>query len=53
MDATGATRSALGLLAAPSPAPWAALRLLVPGPTLSRASALLRHDAGHGDVSPR
>ncbi|WP_039889901.1 type VII secretion protein EccB [Mycobacterium xenopi] len=53
VDATGATRSALGLLAAPSPAPWAALRLLVPGPTLSRASALLRHDAGHGDVSPR
>ena len=42
------TLRALGLEAkthAPSPAPWLALRLLAPGPTLSRADALVRHNS--------
>ncbi|WP_179475225.1 type VII secretion protein EccB [Mycolicibacterium vinylchloridicum] len=37
-------RNALGLTTQPSPAPWAALRLLPPGPTLSRSDALVRYD---------
>jgi type VII secretion protein EccB len=37
-------RSALGLTSAPNPAPWVALRLLAPGPMLSKADALVRHD---------
>ena len=45
-------RAALGLTAQPSPAPWVALRLLAPGPTLSRADALVRHDTLPTDMSP-
>lgn len=44
VDPTRDVRSALGLTSAPSPAPWVALRLLAPGPTLSKADALVRHD---------
>jgi type VII secretion protein EccB len=45
-------RSALGLTGQPSPAPWVALRLLAPGPTLSRADALVRHDTLPTDMNP-
>jgi type VII secretion protein EccB len=45
-------RSALGLTSQPSPAPWVALRLLAPGPALSRADALVRHDTLPTDMSP-
>jgi len=45
-------RSALGLTSQPSPAPWVALRLLAPGPTLSRADALVRHDTLPTDMTP-
>jgi Type VII secretion system ESX-1, transport TM domain B len=49
VDASRETRSALGLTATPSPAPFAALRLLAPGPTLSHADAL-RQVAGEVQV---
>ncbi|MBV9318855.1 MAG: type VII secretion protein EccB, partial [Mycobacterium sp.] len=45
-------RTALGLTGTPSPAPWVALRLLAPGPTLSRADALVRHDTLPTDKNP-
>jgi hypothetical protein len=45
-------RSALGLTSQPSPAPWVALRLLAPGPMLSRTDALVRHDTLPTDMSP-
>jgi type VII secretion protein EccB len=45
-------RSALGLTSQPSPAPWVALRLLAPGPMLSRADALVRHDTLPTDMNP-
>jgi type VII secretion protein EccB len=45
-------RSALGLTSQPSPAPWVALRLLAPGPALSRADALVRHDTLPNDMNP-
>lgn len=45
-------RKALGLTGEPSPAPWVALRLLAPGPTLSRPDALLRHDTLPTDMNP-
>jgi len=45
-------RSALGLTSQPSPAPWVALRLLAPGPALSRADALVRHDTLPSDMNP-
>jgi ESX secretion system ATPase EccB len=45
-------RTALGLTGQPSPAPWVALRLLAPGPTLSRADALVRHDTLPTDMNP-
>jgi hypothetical protein len=38
------TLRALGFATPPSPAPWAVLRLLAPGPALSRPAALVRHD---------
>ncbi len=44
--------AALGLTSQPSPAPWVALRLLAPGPTLSRADALVRHDTLPTDMNP-
>jgi type VII secretion protein EccB len=52
VDNTRDARSALGLTSQPSPAPWVALRLLAPGPALSRADALVRHDTLPTDMSP-
>jgi type VII secretion protein EccB len=46
------SRAALGLTSQPSPAPWVALRLLAPGPMLSRADALVRHDTLPTDMNP-
>ena len=46
------TVRALGLSAKPSPAPWSALRLLAPGPALSRPDALLRHNSLPVDANP-
>lgn len=46
------SRKALGLTSAPSPAPWVALRLLAPGPALSRADAMVRHDTLPTDMNP-
>lgn len=46
-------RKALGLTGEPTPAPWVALRLLAPGPTLSREDALVRHDTLPTDMDPR
>ena len=44
---------ALGLKThTPSPAPWWALRLLAPGPVLSRADALVRHNTLPVDGNP-
>jgi type VII secretion protein EccB len=45
VDGAKEVRTALGLTSAPNPAPWVALRLLAPGPALSRADALVKHDA--------
>lgn len=45
-------RKSLGLVGDPAPAPWVALRLLAPGPTLSRADALVRHDTLPIDQNP-
>jgi type VII secretion protein EccB len=52
VDNTRDARAALGLNANPSPAPWVALRLLAPGPMLSRADALVRHDTLPTDMNP-
>lgn len=52
VDGSDDTRSALGLTSSPSPAPWAALRLLPPGPTLSRADALVQHNTLPTDTRP-
>jgi type VII secretion protein EccB len=47
------TLRALGLKThTPSPAPWLALRLLVGGPVLSRADALVRHNTLPPDPGP-
>lgn len=47
------TLRALGFKAyTPSPAPWWALRLLVAGPALSRADALVRHNTLPVDANP-
>jgi type VII secretion protein EccB len=46
------TLNALGLGSPPSPAPWSVLRLLAPGPMLSKADALVRHDALPVDPHP-
>lgn len=43
---------ALGLTS-PKPVPWSIFRLLVEGPVLSRASALLEHDTLPTDPAPR
>jgi hypothetical protein len=45
------TLGALGLTTPPKPAPWSVLRLLSPGPTRSKADALVRHDALPVDVN--
>ncbi|MCV7258998.1 type VII secretion protein EccB [Mycobacterium shimoidei] len=52
VDNSRDARTALGLTSNPSPAPWVALRLLAPGPTLSRADALVRHDTLPKDMNP-
>jgi type VII secretion protein EccB len=52
VENTRDSRSALGLTTEPSPAPWVALRLLAPGPALSRADALVRHDTLPTDMNP-
>jgi type VII secretion protein EccB len=52
VDNSRDARAALGLTSQPSPAPWVALRLLAPGPTLSRADALVRHDTLPTDMTP-
>ncbi len=52
VDNTREALSALGLTSTPSPAPWVALRLLAPGPILSRADALVRHDTLPADTKP-
>jgi type VII secretion protein EccB len=52
VDNTRDVRTALGLIAEPRPAPWVALRLLAPGPTLSRADAMVRHDTLPTDMQP-
>jgi type VII secretion protein EccB len=52
VDNTRDVRTALGLTSEPSPAPWVALRLLAPGPTLSRADAMVRHDTLPTDMKP-
>jgi len=46
------TAEALGLDAPPTPAPWSILSLYAPGPTLSRADALLAHDGLAPDSRP-
>lgn len=42
----------LGLSSPPNLAPWAAVQLLAPGPVLSKADALVRHDALPMDLHP-
>jgi len=46
------TLRALGLSTSPRPAPWSVLRLLAAGPMLSRADALVRHNALPVDGNP-
>jgi hypothetical protein len=46
------TAEALGLDSPPTPAPWSILSLYAPGPTLSRADALLAHDGLAPDSRP-
>jgi type VII secretion protein EccB len=48
----GKTVEALGLSAPAVPIPWSALSLFAPGPTLSRADALLAHDGLAPDAKP-
>jgi type VII secretion protein EccB len=52
VDRDEETLRALGLSTTPSPAPWSVLRLLAPGPALSRADALTRHNTLPTDSSP-
>ncbi|MDT7735314.1 MAG: hypothetical protein QOE12_2488 [Mycobacterium sp.] len=46
------TAEALGLTLPPTPIPWSVLSLYAPGPTLSRADALLAHDGLAPDSRP-
>jgi type VII secretion protein EccB len=46
------TVEALGLTSPPTPVPWSVLSLYAPGPTLSRADALLAHDGLAPDSRP-
>jgi type VII secretion protein EccB len=48
----GKTVEALGLNTSAVPAPWSVLSLFAPGPTLSRADALLAHDGLAPDTKP-
>ena len=52
VEDTRDSRTALGLVDEPTAAPWVALGLLAPGPTLSRADALVRHDTLPTDMKP-
>lgn len=53
-DSTGRAKTveALGLNPPPTPIPWSVLSLFAPGPTLSRADALLAHDGLAPDARP-
>jgi type VII secretion protein EccB len=53
-DAAGHVKTveALGLNPPPLPIPWSMLSLFAPGPTLSRADALLAHDSLPADPRP-
>jgi type VII secretion protein EccB len=51
-DADDKTVAALGLTAPPLPIPWSVLTQFAAGPTLSRADALLAHDALPPDPRP-
>ena len=46
------TAEVLGLSPPPTPIPWSMLSLFAPGPTLSRADALLAHDGLAPDSRP-
>jgi type VII secretion protein EccB len=46
------TAEVLGLSPPPTPIPWSTLSLFAPGPTLSRADALLAHDSLAPDTRP-
>ncbi|UQX10800.1 type VII secretion protein EccB [Candidatus Mycobacterium methanotrophicum] len=46
------TAEVLGLNPPPTPIPWSMLSLFAPGPTLSRADALLAHDGLAPDTRP-
>jgi type VII secretion protein EccB len=46
------TAEILGLTSPPTPIPWSVLSLFAPGPTLSRADALLAHDGLAPDSRP-
>ena len=48
----GKTIEALGLSSPAVPVPWSVLSLFAPGPTLSRADALLAHDGLAPDAKP-
>jgi ESX secretion system ATPase EccB len=48
----GKTAEVLGLHPPPTPIPWSTLSLFAPGPTLSRADALLAHDGLAPDSQP-
>jgi len=48
----GKTVAALGLTSPAVPIPWSMLSLFAPGPTLSRADALLAHDGLSPDAAP-
>jgi len=50
--AHGKTAEALGLSPPPTAIPWSILSLFAPGPTLSRADALLAHDGLAPDTRP-
>jgi type VII secretion protein EccB len=51
-DADDKTAAALGLTSPPLPIPWSVLSQFAAGPTLSRADALLAHDALPPDPRP-
>lgn len=52
VESSDEARKALGLTAAPTRTPWVAAQLLVEGPTLSRADALIQHDVLPKDLKP-
>jgi type VII secretion protein EccB len=52
VDRDQQTLTSLGFTTAPDPAPWTVVRLLAPGPMLSRSDALVRHDTLPTDLNP-